>query len=85
MRGEFLKSAKDQILGLIRNQEARAMDVNPLERIMEIRDQKDTMEIHTTTERFAQRLGREIQRAYKGVVVYHWSKDNKLARVSWER
>ena len=85
LRGDFLNSRKEQIRNLIKNEENRAMGVNPLERIISVKDMKDYMEIHTTTERFAQRIGREIQRAYKGSVAYHWSKDNKSVRVEWHR
>jgi hypothetical protein len=41
--------------------------------------------ITTTNERLAQRLGRAIKKAFHGEVAYHFSHDNKLARVDWER
>jgi NMD protein affecting ribosome stability and mRNA decay len=85
LRGDFLKTHKDQILQLIRNEETRAMGINPLERVISIKDKKSYVEIHTTNERFAQRVGREIKRAYKGRVAYHWSGDNKSIRVEWHR
>jgi NMD protein affecting ribosome stability and mRNA decay len=85
LRGEFLNTHKDQMLNLVRNEEARAKGVNPLERIISIKDEGNCVEIHTTSERLAQRIGREIHRAYKGEVSYHWSKDDKFVRVEWHR
>jgi NMD protein affecting ribosome stability and mRNA decay len=85
LRGEFLRAHRDEILHLIRNEETRAEAVNPLERIISIKSGGDVLEIQTTTERFAQRIGREIERAYKGHAAYHWSRDNKFVRVDWGR
>lgn len=85
LQGDFLKTHKDQILRLIRNEETRAMGINPLARVISVKDKKNYVEIHTTSERFAQRIGRDLQRAYKGRVAYHWSKDNKSVRVEWHR
>ena len=85
LKGEFLKTRKDQIIHLVRNEEARAKGINPLERIISIKDQGESVEIQTTNERLAQRIGREIQRAYKGDATYHWSEDDKFVRVGWHR
>jgi NMD protein affecting ribosome stability and mRNA decay len=86
LRGEFFLHHKEEIINRIRNEEARAVDVNPLERIISIEDLGDHVEVSTTTERFAQRIGREIERAYKGKAVYRWSSGNeKSIRVEWQR
>lgn len=85
LSGAFLKPHKDEILQLIRNEEDRAKRINPLERIISIKDQGKNVEIHATSDRFAQRIGMEIQRAYKGEVTYHWSRDDKFIRVKWHR
>lgn len=39
----------------------------------------------TTHTKLAQRMGREMERAYHGEVHYHWSHQDKLVRVYWER
>ncbi|MBI3610795.1 MAG: hypothetical protein HY204_08855 [Nitrospirae bacterium] len=85
LSGEFLKPHKEQIIGLVRNEEARAKKNNPLERIISIKDNGNGVEIQTTSDRFAQRIGMEIQRAYKGDITYHWSRDDKFIRVKWHR
>ena len=85
LRGEFLKKHKDQILQRARNEETRAVRVNPLERIISIKNQGDSVEIKTTSERFAQRIGREIQRAFKGRTTYRWGGEDKMIRVDWHR
>jgi hypothetical protein len=85
LSGEFLKDHKGEILNLVRNEETRAKGGNPLERIISIKDQGNRVEIHTTNEKLAQRIGREVHRAYKGDASYHWSRDDKFVRVAWHR
>ncbi len=85
LRGEFLKDHKEEILNLIRNKEERARYTNPLERIIEINESGDTIEITTTTDKFAQRIGRVLHKAFSGKVEYKWSDDVKIARVTWTR
>ena len=75
---------KTEVLGLIHNEESRAARNNPLERIMSIRTRPDGADIETTTEHFAQRLGKHLGRAFKGTINYKWSHKDKLARIEWE-
>ena len=74
---------KAEVLGLIHNEEHRAARNNPLERVMTIRTRPDGADIETTTEHFAQRLGKHLDRAFKGSIEYHWSHKDKCVRVAW--
>jgi NMD protein affecting ribosome stability and mRNA decay len=85
LKGDFLREHKDEILNLIKNEEERARGFNPLERIMEINDADKGMELTTTNEKLAQKIGKSLHRAYQGRVGYKWSQDTKLIRVIWER
>lgn len=85
LRGKFLISHKDEILHLIRNEETRAKGVNPLEGIISVKEMENFIEIQTTSERFAERIGKDIKRAFKGEVHYHWAHGDKLIRVEWSR
>jgi len=85
LRGTFLQTHRDEILAIVRNEERRARETNPLERIMEIRDGSEGVEILTTDEKLAQRIGREIRKAYHGAASYKWSEDANLLRVNWSR
>jgi NMD protein affecting ribosome stability and mRNA decay len=79
-----LRDYEAEIRGLIANVEARALSVNPLERVMKIVRRRKDLEVQTTNDRLAQRIGRELVRAYKGTVTYHWAHRDMLARVTWE-
>jgi hypothetical protein len=86
LKGDYVLPHKQELLNLIKNEEARARGVNPLERVMSVKETGyGSMVISTTNEKLAQRIGREIRKAFHGKVTYQWSHDNKLARVDWAR
>jgi NMD protein affecting ribosome stability and mRNA decay len=85
LKGKFLKEHKSEIMNLIRNEEQKARGFNPLERIMGISSIKAGLEVTTTNEKLAQRIGKSLHKAYQGKIEYKWSSDTKLLRAEWER
>jgi len=86
LKGDYVLPHKADLMNLIRNEEERARGLNPLERVIAIKENgHGSIVISTTNEKLAQRIGRAIKKAFHGEVAYHWSHDNKLARVDWER
>lgn len=85
IQGDFVGEHKEEILNLVRNKEQRAMHFNPLDRIIEIKQKRDVIEVSTTTDKLAQRLGQMLKKSFCGEVEYKWSSDTKLARVVWTR
>ena len=82
--GHFVRDHNYEIMNLIRNQTRKGSSINPLERIMTMETIQDGIEITTTNEKLAQRIGKALHRAYSGDVAYKWS-DPKIARVNWHR
>lgn len=74
---------KRELFKLLRNEETRAREKNPLERIVRIANEDGGLRVETTTEKLAQRLGRCLHKARGGKIVYKWSHKNKFARVIW--
>ncbi|MDI6840797.1 MAG: BCAM0308 family protein [bacterium] len=85
LKGDFWKTHKGMIENLIRNEETRGMDKNPLERIISIREEGDTLLIETTRESLASRIGKVMKRACKGNLKYEFSRGEKLVRIEWSR
>lgn len=85
LKGPFLAEHQDEILHIITNEEKRARERNPLHRIMSLSEENGQLELTTTDEKLAQRIGRELHKACGGTVAYGWSHDNKFLRVQWER
>ena len=75
---------KAEVLGLIHNEEHQVARNNPLQRVMTIRTRPDDADIETTTEHFAQRLGKHLDRAFKGSIQYKWSHKDKCVRIAWQ-
>lgn len=76
---------RGEVIRLLRNEEARAREKNPLERIMRMQDARGAWKLETTTEKLAQRLGRSLRKARGGRIKYKWSHNNKFVRVSWKK
>lgn len=70
------------ILHILRNEERRAREKNPLERIMYLEATNGDWRLET--EKLAQRLGRSVKKARGGKLIYQWSDNNKFVRVLWE-
>ncbi len=86
LKGDYVLPHKHDLMKLIKNEEERARGLNPLERVMSVKENGfGSIIISTTNEKLAQRLGRAVKKAFHGEVAYHWSHDNKLARVDWVR
>ncbi len=76
---------RGEIAKILRNEESRAREKNPLERIMRMDAANGGWRIETTTEKLAQRLGRSIKKARGGKLVYKWTHNGKFVRVLWEK
>lgn len=72
-----------ETMRILRNEETRAREKNPLERIMSLRATGDDWKVETTTEKLAQRLGRAVAKARGGKLDYKWSHNNKFVRIEW--
>ena len=85
LRGDYWPQHREEILNLIRNEEQRGMEVNPLERIIDIREEDGNLIVETTNEKLAQRIGKRVHKAHSGNIDYKWPDGNRLARVDWDR
>jgi len=76
---------RQEIARILRNEESRAREKNPLERIMRMDAANGGWRVETTTEKLAQRLGRSIKKARGGKLVYKWGHNRKFVRIVWEK
>ncbi len=85
--GEFIKdpSKREEILNLVRNVEEKAKGLHPLERIMEIKEEGNTIEVYTTDPHLARRIGEAVNRAYKGEFEMVYPEEERFVRVYWRR
>ncbi len=85
LRGAYLWEHEEEIFNLLKNEEARAMDKNPLERVIRMAREEDSLVIETTEEKLAEHLGRALHKAHQGELRVSWSDDHDVCRVLWER
>jgi len=84
--GNFIDQHKDEILSTVKSEEKRAIDKNPLERIMDIeKENENHYKIKTTTDTLAQRIGKTLHNSYKGEIEYKFSEGQKILQVFWSR
>lgn len=85
LEGNFLKGHETEIRNLIVNVEKIEKNEHPLERIMFIGEQDGGLQITTTYEHLARRIGEAVHRAYKGKLSLRYAEDEKEVFVSWNR
>jgi len=84
--GEFIPTHRDEILRLLHNEVDRAAEDNPLEQVLDWGDDgTGGVLVTTTTEHLAIRLGRALEKAFDGKLLFGFSHENKLAHVWWHR
>jgi hypothetical protein len=75
----------EEIQRILKNEEHKALEKNPFERVIrKIRDD-DKLVIETTDKKLAEHLGRVLHKAHRGKLDISWAGDPNLCRVSWER
>jgi len=85
LRGAYLWAHENEIFHLLKNEETRTMEKNPLERIINMTRENDDLVIETTEEKLAEHLGRALHKAHQGELRVSWSDDHDVCRVLWER
>ncbi len=83
--GAFYKQHKEEIMGLIRNQENREKTGHPLNRIMGITETAEGLEITTADMHLPRDIGVALKHAYDGELDYHYDSESNILRVKWSR
>jgi len=85
LRGSYLERHREEILSIASNQASAAAAHRPLQRIMWIEDDGQTVEIATSNSHLATRIGKAIENACKGDLLIKHGDSAQLVRVYWER
>jgi hypothetical protein len=85
LEGGFLQSHKADVINTLRRAEEGELRERPLERIMGWKVEGDRIEVRTTYEHLARRIGQAIHNAYKGDLKLQYSEGEKFIRVRWRR
>ncbi len=85
LSGPFFAEHRDEVLRLVRNEEAREKRAHPLQRIMAVRETRGTTEVTTTDVHVARRIGESLRAAFQGSLAIRYSPDEYRVRVNWSR
>ncbi len=85
LASDFVEQHRDELLKLARTTEQRERDQHPLQRIMEIKDDGNRIDITTTDIHVARRIGEAIQSAYEGNLDIKYGPEDYVVRVAWSR
>jgi hypothetical protein len=85
LRGAYALEHADEIKGLVRNVEEAEKGQHPLQRLMAIEQNEDSIVITTTGIHLPRRLGHALEHAYKGQLDTHYDKRGHFVRMVWTR
>ena len=85
LEGEFLRGHRGDVINTVKRVEAAEKQQRPLERIMDLKLEDDRIEVRTTYEHLARRIGQAVNSAYKGDLKLQYSEGEKFLRVRWRR
>ncbi|MEZ0375505.1 MAG: BCAM0308 family protein [Candidatus Sericytochromatia bacterium] len=83
LMGSFLKAHREEILKLVKQTEASEKESTPRQRIMAMLELDDRIEITTTYEHLARRIGEAIHHAFRGELYLGYVETEKFIRVRW--
>lgn len=75
----------DSVLGLITNTERRVREHNPIARIASLTVEDDSIRVLTISTFLAERIGKELEKAYDGQLSVKHAEREEFIRVTWFR
>jgi len=85
MKGTYLRAHRQEILNLVRNEEAKEKAEHPLSRIMSIKEDGDNLVLSATDTHMVRCVGEALHHAHQGDFNIQYGKDEQFARAVWAR
>lgn len=85
LKGAFVQAHQDELVGLIRNTESHIREHNPIARVAMVKMADDRMEVLTISPFLAERIGKEVRKAYDGMLEIQHPERKEFIRVTWIR
>ena len=85
LSGSFLKEHRDEVLATVNNIAEAEKGQHPLNRIMSIDEDNDTITVLTTDIHLPHRIAHAVEAAWGGTFTTHYDREGYFARVQWRR
>jgi hypothetical protein len=83
IEGPAVQNHRAEVLALVRHEAARALADHPLQRIIDIIEHPDRIEITTTDLHVPRRIGQALRNAHHGQLQMNYGQDEISVRVHW--
>lgn len=83
LEGPAIAAAHDEVLALVRHVAQHEREEHPLNRILQIDDRGDRIEISTTDIHLPQRIGEAMKHAHHGALSVRYGSDDYSVRLRW--
>ena len=84
-KGEFLTQTRDELVKFVKAFEKKEKALRPLQRLMDIEDVREGLQITTTDSLLARGIAEALHEEYKGDLKLRYSRDENLLRATWKR
>lgn len=84
LSGAYVGAHRDELLALIHHHLEQENAEHPMNRIMDIRDTGDGLEVTTTDVHLPRGIGEALRRNHRGHLTLHFDEGECFARVRWQ-
>lgn len=85
IKGEFLARHREEIKNVIKRVEKNRHGRNVTSQILQTSEKNGEIIIETCDEHLAERIGKELHKAFKGDLDMKWQEKDTFVRVLWQR
>lgn len=86
LSGSFINEHVDELINIIKSEERRAKENNPLDRLILIEKRDGNIYAETTSDALAMRIGHHLKESYKGGDEnFKFRRGDKFVEVHWQR
>ncbi len=86
LTGSFVAEHMEELLNVIKSEERRARDNNPLDRLIFVEKRDGGIYAETTSDALAMRVGHHLKEAYKGGAEnFKFRRGDKFVEIDWHR
>ena len=86
LKGSFAREQEEQVMGVVKNTEAKETKEHPLARVMSIEDRpEEGIVVSTTDTHLPRQIGEALKHAYHGELTVKYDQDEEFVRVTWTR
>jgi hypothetical protein len=85
LKGTFASRQPEQVMGVIKNIEAKENKEHPLARVMRIETTPDGLVVSTTDSHLPRQIGEALKHAHHGELEIHYGEGEDSIRVNWTK